>query len=186
MDKRKQKTREAIRSAYVALLLDKQAPKLTITAIARKANIDRKTFYLHYDTVEDVMLDYNRQIIERLLICLQEYDFFGKGFDVSCFFRAFNQVIKENMAFFQHAAMQYELMEMWDISSRELAERLTELYEAHVLIKPEVLYVYIRFLLAGTQEIYREWLKGNLHFSLDELGRIATDIAFEGFCMVLK
>ena len=67
MDKRKQKTREAIRNAYAALLLDKQAPKLTITALARKANIDRKTFYLHYDTVEDVMLDYNRQIIERIL-----------------------------------------------------------------------------------------------------------------------
>lgn len=186
MDKRKQKTREAIRNAYAALLLDKQTSKLTITALARKANIDRKTFYLHYDTVEDVMLDYNRQIIERLLVLLEEYGFFGKGFDVSCFFRAFNQIIKENMAFFQHVAMQHELAEMWDSSSRELAERITALYEERVLIKPETLYVYIRFILAGSQEIYKEWLRGDLHFSLDELGRIAADVAFEGFCTVLK
>lgn len=186
MDRRKQKTREAIRSAYAALLLNKQEPRLTITALARKANIDRKTFYLHYDTVEDVMLDYNHQIIERILMLLKEYGFFERGFDVSCFFRAFNQVIKENLAFFQHVAMRYEFMEIWEKSARELAEQMTALYQERVLIKPEVLYIYIRFILAGSQEIYKEWLKGNLHFSLDELGRIAADVAFEGFCTVLK
>ena len=59
MDRRVQKTRAAIQRAYIELLMEKKSMKMTITELARRANIDRKTFYLHYDTTDDVLRDYN-------------------------------------------------------------------------------------------------------------------------------
>ena len=44
----------------------------------------------------------------------------------------------------------------------------------------------VRFVLAGMQDLYREWLRGELPFSLEELGRMTGDAAFEGFSTVLK
>ena len=105
MDKRTEKTRQAIRNAYAALLLDRHAPRITVTALAREANIDRKTFYLHYDTTEDVMRDYHRQILLRMMDYLEASGFFENSPDVSCFFTACNRVIGENLAFFQYTAL---------------------------------------------------------------------------------
>lgn len=186
MDKRKQKTRQAIRNAYAALLLDRHAPKMTVTALARTANIDRKTFYLHYDTIEDVMRDYHHQILESLVDYLEVSGFFSKSPDVACFFAACSRIMGENMAFFQHAALHPELAAQWREDTGELVRMLSERYEDSVAVRPEVLQVYIRFLIAGSQQIYTDWLRGKLPFDIEELGRIATDAAFEGFSAIMK
>ena len=57
MDKRASKTRDAIIAAWMALLPEKKNQRITVTELAKRANIARKTFYLHYETPEDVMRD---------------------------------------------------------------------------------------------------------------------------------
>lgn len=186
MDKRKLKTREAIRNAYAALLLERHSARITVTALAERANIDRKTFYLHYDTLDDVLRDCTHQLTEQLLALLDASGFFAQPFELSAFYRAFNQVIGENLAFFQHAATRSDLSEIWDENIRDLASQIAARYQDKVVVRPEVLYVYIRFLLAGSLEIYKDWLRGKLPFTDEEVGRIASDAAFEGFSAILK
>jgi len=48
MDRRIQKTRQAIVKTFVELLNEKGFDKITINDIATRANINRGTFYLHY------------------------------------------------------------------------------------------------------------------------------------------
>jgi len=48
MDRRIQKTRQAIMNTFVDLLAEKGFDKITINDIAERANINRGTFYLHY------------------------------------------------------------------------------------------------------------------------------------------
>ena len=57
MDKRVSKTRDAIIDAYLELIYEKKDQKITISELAHRANIARKTFYLHYETLEDIMRD---------------------------------------------------------------------------------------------------------------------------------
>ena len=186
MDKRKQKTREAIRSAYIALLMEKHNQRLTVTALAKKANIDRKTFYLHYDTIEDVMYDYSRCMIDRLIELLQEQGFFDRPFEFLLFYQALGTVISEHIVFFQHLAMLPSMDFFWDQTKHQLTDAVISLYQERVTVRKDVLYVYVRFMLAGMQDVYREWLLGNLRFSLEELGRITGDAAFEGFSAVIR
>ena len=67
MDKRIEKTKEAITRAYLTLQTEKTGNRITISDIARKANIDRKTFYLHFDTVEDIVKEYAREKVKRVM-----------------------------------------------------------------------------------------------------------------------
>ncbi|MCR4645752.1 MAG: TetR/AcrR family transcriptional regulator [Oscillospiraceae bacterium] len=186
MDKRTQKTRQAIRNAYITLLLDRHAPRLTVTAIAREANIDRKTFYLHYDTVEDVERDYNRQLTLELLGYLDEEGFFAGNPDAGCFFRSCNRLIGAHLALFQHTVFQSRLSDAWEEATAELTGLIADRYADSVTVRRDVLCIYIRFLLAGSHAIYRDWIRGQLKFDIEELGRIATDAAFEGFSAIME
>jgi len=54
-DRRWTKTETAIKKAFFALASQGDFRKITITALAEAADIDRKTFYLHYHSIEDLM-----------------------------------------------------------------------------------------------------------------------------------
>ena len=58
MDKRIEKTKKAIKDALLTLILEYDFNKITVKMITEKANIGRKTFYLHYGCIEDVITDY--------------------------------------------------------------------------------------------------------------------------------
>ena len=61
MDRRKRKTRNSIRKAFNELLLKKEYNTITITEIATTADIDRKTFYLHYNSIDDILKEFQKR-----------------------------------------------------------------------------------------------------------------------------
>lgn len=54
-DRRITKTRLALREALLSLLTEHDWDELTIQAICERANIGRSTFYLHFDSKDDLL-----------------------------------------------------------------------------------------------------------------------------------
>jgi AcrR family transcriptional regulator len=54
-DRRTQRTRRALRLAFIELVLAHGYERLTAAEISRKANVGRSTFYLHYRTKEQLL-----------------------------------------------------------------------------------------------------------------------------------
>jgi AcrR family transcriptional regulator len=65
MDRRIQKTREALRAALMSLLRDKALEQVEIQEITDRANTARVTFYRHYGTKEELLIDIIEQIYGR-------------------------------------------------------------------------------------------------------------------------
>ena len=57
------KTRTNIKNSLIDLLAEKNVSKITVTELAEKAMINRKTFYRHYNTVQDVVDDIINDVI---------------------------------------------------------------------------------------------------------------------------
>lgn len=55
MDLRIKKTKRAIRSAFAELIKEKPMEKITVKEIAELAEINKTTFYAHYETVYDLV-----------------------------------------------------------------------------------------------------------------------------------
>lgn len=70
-DKRVARTEKAIREAFFKLLGDVDYEKISVSALAREAGVDRKTFYLHYksiDALADEILRECARLLMRALI----------------------------------------------------------------------------------------------------------------------
>ena len=57
-DRRFQKNQALIRRAFLDLAKEKDFQKITVADITRRANINRMTFYSHYDTVDDIFTEF--------------------------------------------------------------------------------------------------------------------------------
>ena len=55
MDLRIEKTRRAIKKAFLALLCVKRLEQITVKELCAAADINRATFYAHYDTLTPPM-----------------------------------------------------------------------------------------------------------------------------------
>lgn len=66
MDRRIEKTRQALRQALLILLREKPLEQIEIQEITDCANTARVTFYRHYATKEDLLLDVLEQIYQDL------------------------------------------------------------------------------------------------------------------------
>lgn len=65
MDLRSIKTRRLIKKTFLELIKEKGYQHITVTDIAGRALINRKTFYFHYETIEDL---YEEMTDEYLLL----------------------------------------------------------------------------------------------------------------------
>lgn len=57
VDRRIQKTKKSLTEALIHLILEKGYEKVTIQNIIDKANVGRSTFYIHYESKEQLLLD---------------------------------------------------------------------------------------------------------------------------------
>ena len=54
-DLRIQKTKEAIRKAFKEMICEMDYEQISIKELTQRARINRKTFYLHYNTLDDLL-----------------------------------------------------------------------------------------------------------------------------------
>ena len=54
-DLRVQRTKEAIRHAFTEMICDMDVDENSIKEVTERARINRKTFYLHYDSLDDLL-----------------------------------------------------------------------------------------------------------------------------------
>ena len=76
MDRRVGKTKKAIQAAYFDLLKEKGNEKISVTEIARAADIDRKTFYLHYESTDQIIREFAKAKTKELLARNPNLSFF--------------------------------------------------------------------------------------------------------------
>ncbi len=78
MDRREQKTQQAIRNAFLALRAHKPLERITVKELAENAQISKATFYLHYHDIYELSEALQEDVIQQILSSITQADLFVK------------------------------------------------------------------------------------------------------------
>lgn len=100
MDRRQQKTRTAIFSAFTSLLAEKSYSKITVQEIIDAANVGRTTFYAHFETKDDLLKELCEElfghIIGSAMDCTHTHGLYSDGSAPKSVFCHLLQHLQEN------------------------------------------------------------------------------------------
>lgn len=186
-DRRQVRTKRRIREALMALVMEKPLEKITIKELAERADIDRKTFYLHYASINDVLAQMQQEMLERLEAVIERYDLFQPDFDALSFFRDINGVIGEDSAFIRRMLTLDRYSFFYNQLKDSVKTYLIEKYHDQLeqtTVSPVKLGLYIEYAASGVMAVYVQWIM-HPEFDLDEVAQAVSEIAYGGGRVVL-
>ena len=179
LDRRIVRSRNAILSAFERLLMEKPLADITVSAIAREANVDRKTFYVHFGTV-DGLLDAIAIDVVEMIVDSVEKTLSSMGGDTNeralgaaaSFFKTVNEALCNNLV------LNRQLIE--NIPLDDFMARLRVPLELPEGLKDEMFDYYLAFLLSGIIGIYRTWALSDGSVPIERISAVANNLTLNG------
>lgn len=75
LDRRIQRTRQALQTALLELTKEKEYDDISVEEITERANVGRATFYLHYTDKEDLLLQYFGEMADDMVLLISQIPF---------------------------------------------------------------------------------------------------------------
>lgn len=177
-DRRQIKTKKAIIGAFMTLLQEKNMSKITITELSRLADIDRKTFYLHYSSVEGLYNDLGSMLVSLIKDVIIEYSEENKS--PYFLFASINDIISEKIDLFKGIARNNDFSDFMMSIKDILSNELINLYGRANTSASERFKLTAEFVASGTVAMYLRWLRGDANISMDELALLAAEMITNG------
>ena len=175
-DRRLVRTKKVIIAALMQLLTEKDLSEITVTELAERAGINRKTFYLHYDRVEDIIEDFGEDLLNYPDRVMRTHIETNGRINIRVLFGAINSAITENLEFFRIFVRSgaYHIFISSSMRSeyiRNLRASMELYFRGGLLLSPYVM----EFLVSGVAAMYIKWLDTELPTeSLDDLSESAA------------
>ena len=202
MDRRVARTKKNIYYAFFQLVQTKAIDEITVSELARTADIDRKTFYLHYQTVQDVFVEFKQMIHDRLMEILAESERRGREnqakldagealerandiapFDFVYFYDSLNVIMMDNMAFFEKLSRDTTFMFLKNDFKNVLKQSLLDYYKGWDGWSSDYqASLYSEFVAAGAISLWTDWLH-HKQVSLNEFRDSAIEVLREAWKM---
>ncbi len=176
VDRRVLRTRRAIREALLRLLTERDYRKITVTDLTREAGIDRKTFYLHYRTIDDVISEALEEETSHIVAELhEELKRGGNPSDVARLFmrmeRAFVPDVEQQRRVLANVSPDGFLTYLETPLRNALVDLdflgLTGIDETHR-------DYCATFFAAGLTAMYRRWLLDDSDLPIEDLAELAS------------
>ncbi|MFP4977906.1 TetR/AcrR family transcriptional regulator [Paenibacillus sp. CN-4] len=174
LDPRIKRTHQLIRDAFLSLMQEKRFEQITVRDIAARAEINRATFYLHYQDKYELL----NQIVEEMLIEFEAIFQLPEGFGVEDFISDPNTPPESFIRQFEHIAENarfYKVM-LGPHGLPGFAARLDSiisksLYHRSIIAEPSdnkmkmPREIIVRYVTAAHLGIIVYWLEMDMNFS---------------------
>ena len=170
-EEQRARTRRNIRMAFVELLREQKLEQITVTELAARADIDRKTFYIYYNTVNDLIREIEGEIVDGLKVILDD----RKDSDWKVFLQGLNELMQKDIEFYSVLVRNTDLAFIVADCTGILEEMLYKTIlsgREQTSIRDEII---IRYTATGILGVYSDWLKAEKKIPLKELIDVLGD-----------
>lgn len=169
------RSRRMLIEAFSELLAEKPFEKITVADVTRRADLNRGTFYAHFDSIDALSQSIIDDVMEKLFVVVDAAS--DKTFIDSP--RSVIELIGANIS--QEKELYQKLLSSPQIDwflgkmKRELDMRMTA--QAPDDIDPLVFRTTADFVAAGLVDLYRAWLEGDYgDLPIEKLDDLATKL----------
>lgn len=179
MDKRIEKTRQALTSALFGLLEDEPIEEITITKLCAKAHVSRRTFYMHYSNIFEIFEDFRDEM------ALKVYRALNNETSVSSdIITIFDKILMSNYQGFRQLCLNNRHHALIDDLHKMLFSTFQEVLEISDDDSPKKLALeYISF---GIINSYVYWFKHPNFMSYEELNETNRKIIDTNLRLIKK
>lgn len=185
LDRRQKKSRLAIQTALMSLMKDKPLEKITVSELAAAADINRKTFYNNYETIQDVRSELNQQYVDILFSFMKEADINELAVDPTPFITHMvtamvNQPLRARLIF-ESGEHLYLANRMKEI----LLPYLTQLAKQRDI--PATLINYtLEYVVSGTLSVLNTWVHADYPIAPKQFESILTALIRSSAEMIIR
>ena len=175
-DLRVRRTREAIQNAFKKMVCQMPYEKISVKGLADRAQINRNTFYLHYETIEDMVREIQSEYTARYLELIKEFNYIDHQADIVRTFFTFMEAQDE---FFQRITCDSRFDTI-----REGMQRTVMAYTRGRTQKTKeqdrAVQNIIQTYSGVTLYLYRQWVADGRKIPLEKMIQLATALMEHG------
>ena len=173
-DKRCLRTRLAIKSALLSLLEDKPLTKITVSELAEKAQVNRKTFYNHYPDINSVLYDIEAVFLDEIFSIINKNDIWYEIENPSGFILRFFEIIRDNMQMFHLLVRSGEHIHLMESFRQRLREHWSDQLFGRENADEILLTYLMDYVAGGTVSLLESWAKNPNNMSLEDLAQFTA------------
>jgi AcrR family transcriptional regulator len=186
MDKRVVKTRSAIRRSFEDLASEKDVARITVKEIADRASINRKTFYMHYTGVADVLNEIENDMLETVGKALRTSVIPPNRPSPALMFRKIAETLEPESALCDTIVKS----PAGDGFASKLKDTLKTAF-ADILIdgrraSKDQVEPAIEYVASGMASVYRQWAANGRTESIEDISKTVEDITTGGMRRLLE
>lgn len=180
-DRRIRKTKNSIRESFMELIMEKNFSEITVKEIASRADISRRTFYMHYTSIDAILDEMNAELSQRVQQLFYNRDFtHAQMSDIKDLFCELNEILNRNYAFYKRLCSLDSYGFFVQMLNLVLKDIIATTLEQTFHLEEQAKHAYSEYISGGIISLYVNWLKTDSDFTLDQLVDIAAQITYGG------
>ena len=178
-DLRVRRTLTAVRKAFNDLVLTRNYNEISITDLTEKAGINRKTFYLHYSSLDDLVSEIEEEMAKDILNSIGEY---ARKFDLDGCITYFYKYL-ESCSKVEKKLMCDEHYSFFYNEVVDTVLRSDDFSKFFSMTKyPSIVRSYTKAITA----IYKDWLNAGKDTDFSVLTEVATKLLGSGYSAIVN
>lgn len=176
-DLRVMKTKRAIHTAFAELLTEKDMDDITVTDIASRAIINRKTFYNNYRGVYELVDELENEVIRTFETAMQGIDFIENPYAV---FVKLTEIINSDMDFYGALLRSSRNAGLAHKIRQTLQQKAQDMFASRVDMPPDQMEVMMNYSISGMVAVYQSWFNSERRQLIEEVSDIVSRMCLAG------
>ncbi len=189
-DRRVKYSKRVLKESLIKLLQQKPADKISVTELCALSGLNRSTFYAHYGSPSDLLLQVEREVLDALDRYLERFNVIDSKTEVRQTIRRIFDYITENADLCR--------VLLADNGDRTFQKKLLNYVQQQVIREPlakaagdadrELIEYVSRFSIDGCVGIIQKWLEKGMTKTPEEMADIIIKLIYQGLSayLVLK
>ena len=178
-DRRCRKTMESIKNALLLMLAEQPLSNISISQLAENADINRKTFYNHYSSLQEVLADIEDELSESVFDMLKEEDFLEEMTTPRHFFTSISKRLKDQEHIYRILIRSGIDAEIFTKINERTKEYFYEMFSKRLPLDYNTFQFYLNVIMAQIASSYKEWFcSDSPSITLDQLSDFICNQVF--------